>query len=265
MKYNCLYQNVKKAIPVGSPLWYPQFYGKRLFQKYIKREKVKKVVWHVVHQNILLENQKAIYIHIPKVACSTMKSICANILNIDLPTDGDFSEEIHLVDFPCAKKYQIYRAYRSYFTFAFVRNPWDRLVSCYKDKINYPKGHVYERYENTFIKYLKGINKYKGDMQFEDFVETICSIPDRIAEGHFRSQYLYLTDEKGSILPNFVGRFENLSDDYMKIKRKLKIDSDLPHIRSGKRTGYKDYYTENTKKLVRERYAKDIELFGYKF
>jgi Sulfotransferase family len=255
---------LKKLIPVGSPLWYPQFYVKRMILTFRDPSSVRKVRWHVIHQNILLEDYKAIYFHIPKVACSTIKLICADLLGMEIPI-GDIAEEIHLLEFPSVRKYKINKFYRNYFKFAIVRNPWARIVSCYNDKINYDPGHVYERYENTFISYLKKMKVFSEGMSFDRFVEIICDIPDNYAEGHIRSQHRFITDECGNILADFIGRFEQLNQDFNFISEKLNIKSDLPHIRAGKTKNYKDYYSKATAQLIERRYEKDIEMFGYKY
>jgi len=39
----------------------------------------------------------------------------------------------------------------------------------------------------------------------------------------------------------------------------------LPHKKKTKRKSYKKYYNKKTKKLVAERYKKDLELFKYKY
>jgi hypothetical protein len=225
---------------------------------------LQEVRWHVVHQNILLEDYKAIYIPILKAACSTLKKICADLLAMPIPMH-DIAEEIHLLHFPCAKKYKIKDDYSDYFKFAFVRNPWSRLVSCYNDKINYDKGHVYERYDNSFINYLKKMKVFSREMSFDRFVEVICDIPDEFAEAHFRSQYTFLTDQNGNILTDFIGYFEHLHADFEFISKKLGTNIELPHIRQGKARSYTDYYTNKSVRLVERRYEQDIEMFGYRY
>lgn len=255
---------VNRWIPVGSPLWYLYFIAKRSIQALRDPSSLKEVRWHVVHQNILLEDYRAIYIPIPKVACSTVKKICADLLAMPLPTH-DLAEEIHLIHFPCVKKYKIKDDYGDYFKFTFVRNPWSRVVSCYNDKINYDSGHVYERYENSFIKYLKQMKVFSKDMTFERFVEVLCDIPDEHAQAHFRSQHRFITDESGNILVDFIGRFEQLDSDFQFISEKIGVRIELPHIRPGKPRSYTYYYTERTARMIERRYERDVEMFGYRY
>lgn len=264
MQLTSIRRRLKRWIPIGSPLWYPYILAKRSIQALRGSSSLHEVPWYVQNQNILLEDYRAIYIPIPKVACSTVKKFCADLLSMPIPSH-DLAEEIHLLDFPCVKKYKIKDDYSDYFKFSFVRNPWSRLVSCYNDKINYDSGHVYERYENPFIEYLKEKKVFSEGMTFERFVEVICDISDDMAEAHFRSQHLYLTDESGNILVDFIGRFEQLDNDFKFISEKLKVRIDLPHIRRGKPRNYKDYYTTRAARMVERRYERDIEMFGYTY
>ena len=48
--------------------------------------------------------------------------------------------------------------------------------------------------------------------------------------------------------------------------KKFNINKDLPVINVSSRThGYKDYYNDNTKKIVQTKFEKDINTFGYNF
>jgi hypothetical protein len=74
-----------------------------------------------------------------------------------------------------------------------------------------------------------------------------------------------LVDESGSLLVDFVGRFESLETDFKTICDKVGITANLPHINKSDRTAYQDYYDAETRDLTARLYAEDIERFGYTF
>ena len=155
------------------------------------------------------------------------------------------------------------RKYRRYFKFAFVRNPWDRLVSCYMSKVVLEgPGMVLGKYENATL---------HRNMTFAEFAEAVCLISEEEANPHFRSQHTFLcADGPGKgILADFVGRFENLEKDFACVTRRIGVGVRLPHAAStgGVRNSrsYCDFYDERLARMVGERYREDAEIFGYTF
>jgi len=65
---------------------------------------------------------------------------------------------------------------------------------------------------------------------------------------------------------NFIGKFENLQNDFNNLLSKLGSENiQLPHIHKSNRSRYRTYYSEESKALVEEFYKKDIQEFGYEF
>lgn len=137
------------------------------------------------------------------------------------------------------------------FTFAFVRNPYDRLVSGFF--------------------YLKegGINKMdrkwaKDNVQpftFEGFVKKLDSVLDWF---HFTPQYYFIT-RNGKIAVDFLGRFERINEDFQALCEKLGEDATFHKDNTSRHEDYRQYYTKELQDIVYDTYKKDFELFNYKY
>lgn len=207
---------------------------------------------------ILLPDFQAIYIPIPKVANTSVKTALADSLGLS----GDVHWEIA---WPWVEPATIQRSYADWFTFSFVRNPWDRLLSCFLSKVHPDRMDdplLHNGVEPEFSKYA---DLFHGRMSFAEFVQTTVSIPDEEADIHFGSQYLYVTDPSGQLLVNFLGRFENIADDFAKVCKHIGLSAGLPHLLRTEHDHYRSYYTVQTQHLVAKRWSRDIELFGYRF
>jgi len=144
--------------------------------------------------------------------------------------------------------------WRKLFTFSFVRNPWDRLVSMYFYRLG--KGHFTE--ELTFSTYVQLL---------EDSIRN--STLDMFAyHGFHLGCYDYLFDEYGNDLVSFIGRYENRRKDLSEISQMIGC-SQLGELCISKspqeKLHYSTYYDEETKSIVEDIYEKDISVFGYTF
>jgi hypothetical protein len=214
---------------------------------------------------IILHKKKVIYCGIPKVACSSFKLICADIL---FPK-RDRSKHVHgQINFPKISIEDIGQ-YKDYFKFCFVRNPWDKTVSLYRDKIlNEASGNdpYFGKIRPGISDVLARFDCFESGMSFESFVYAIYSIPDQEADIHFQSQYTFITDQDREFFVDFIGRFEKLGEDYQKICEITGMpEVQLPHLKRTSPLDYRTLYNENTKQLVAKRYKEDIELFQFAF
>lgn len=134
--------------------------------------------------------------------------------------------------------------YDSYFSFAFVRNPWDWLVSFYSYILKEVNHHRHD-----FIKTLSG---------FDEYIEWRCTHDLR-----YQKDFIYSDDNQK--LVNFVGRFERIDEDFDNICNMLGINAFLNKLNVSNERPYREYYNNNTRELVRKAFAPDIELFEYDF
>jgi hypothetical protein len=128
--------------------------------------------------------------------------------------------------------------FNSYYRFITIRNPFDRVVSWY----------WWNR--SLFLK-----------KTFEDFIlSERCSVLAPFSD--------WILDGKKCIVDDYI-RYENLENDTKRIFSKW-FDNDIvyPTAKSSQRKEkkhYTEYYDDETRQLVAEKYAKDIEYFGYEF
>ncbi len=225
---------------------------------------------------IVFERYRAIYFAIPKVANSSLKAISAELLKSDIDPSfldsqwgakpfRDRESRRSLKERRILIEQCDLGRYREYWKFCFVRNPWDRLVSCFTEKIDrHSEAGLGDRRRDGGV--FAGLDGFHPGMSFEAFVLRVCEIPDGPADRHFKSQHLFVTDRKRRLLVDNVGRFETLDRDFEFALRKMGAgDLKIPHLLKSKRRDYKEYYTPRLKDLVAERYRGDIGLFGYDF
>jgi chondroitin 4-sulfotransferase 11 len=220
---------------------------------------------------IALPSAKVVYHPIPKVACSSVMSACVDALEIDFPP-GEWKPEVfqtrkwdHLFDRPSivAEDRPLPRRFDKYWSFAFVRNPWDRLVSCYSEKIR-PDGDP-ENFINGVSRVLASFGVFEAGMSFERFAREVAQIPDEEAEPHFLSQHKFIVNHEGDLIVDFLGRFETLDQDFDVVRQRIRAPVELPHLLRSPRGHYRDYYSSDLADIVGERYAEDIARFGYAF
>ena len=64
---------------------------------------------------------------------------------------------------------------------------------------------------------------------------------------------------------NFIGRYENLENDFKTVCDRIGIQRQLPHYKLTNHEHYSRYYDEETIDLVSKKYADEISYFNYEF
>lgn len=164
--------------------------------------------------------------------------------------------------------------YDGFYKFAFVRNPFARLVS----------GFHYR--------------ELGPEVSFADFVRRTLDYTDTFPDfaRHSMPQSDYVCDADGRLIVDFVGKFETLAADFAHVAEQLGLPSrELPHRNKSdavsllrknpkrflrqnaqrllrgdapatpRRKHYADYFTPALADEVAAFYKRDLELFGYSF
>lgn len=147
-------------------------------------------------------------------------------------------------------------SHEDYFKFAFIRNPWDLMVSSYE---------YYRQYM------IKGINlrdteKQKVKEALDGDFNYWCL---KYAEGVQQYQYSrYFSGNKLGV--NHLGKMENMEQEFKnlfgRIDPSIDMDAiDLPHLNSTKRRQYQEYYNDTAKEHISNVFSDVIKFGEYKF
>jgi chondroitin 4-sulfotransferase 11 len=187
--------------------------------------------------------KKCIFVHIPKTAGT---SITSTLFRNTRPGHQPISW-YESIDPEATKRF---------FKFAFVRNPWDRLVSSYF----YMASRTSRKRET-----LEWVDFIQSFESFDHFVKAWVNEDNVKLNITFYPQHKFLINKFGMNHMDFVGRFENIDRDFKEICRNLGVQISLPHDNKSPRKHYAAYYNDETRDIVAQAYKKDIELFGYQF
>lgn len=224
---------------------------------------------------MLCHHYKCIFIHIPKNAGQSIEHVFLDLLDLTWKTraplllrpkvPGELGPNrlAHLKAHEYLRyKYVSPEMFEEYFKFCFVRNPWSRVVSIYK----------YLGFNNTF--------------EFNEFVATV--LKERVLKQDkdqlFGPQTEFILDNQENILVDFIGKFENLQNDFNYVCKQIGIpETTVPHVNTSKGNSttstkkpslendipsykqYQDYYNQESIDLIANIYKRDIEMFKYDF
>ena len=129
--------------------------------------------------------------------------------------------------------------WRDYFVFCVERNPWDKTLSHFAMIQERSGGHL--------------------------------TLDDYLAQGFFPQDFDKYTDERGNLLVDRVIRYESLAQELREVFEMLGVPFDghlgvraKSDYRRDRRP-YQEVYTPEQREIIAAAFAREIELFGYRF
>ena len=194
-----------------------------------------------------LDDTRCIFIHVPKCGGRSVAKALFNEEHVGHATHRQY------------RMLFTKQEYCSYFKFAIVRNPWDRLVSAFHYLKGGGNGPPDQKWSESHLE------KYDD---FDTFVREWLPSQNHLDSTywHFMTQTHFTSTESGTKELDFIGHFETLAEDYKTIAGELGIKTELPYLnRSKRRMDFRSYYTDETAEIAAKAYKSDIDAFGYQF
>ena len=237
---------------------------------------------------MISHHHRCVFIHIPKNAGQSVEQVFLDQLGLSYetrapllmrPNDKPELGPPRLAHLKWHQyvgcKYMTQDQFDSYFKFAIVRNPWDRAVSLYR----------YYRFQEK--------------CSFKEFVmDELRGWMWRERQWFVGPQADFICDSEGRLRVDFLGRFETLHSDFLRICERIGLPAiDIPHVnvsisriepqkvKTSRTAGpklkplwrrrrtvrfpifpsFREYYDDESRALIEDLYAQDVERFGYRF
>ena len=227
---------------------------------------------------ILSEEFQYIYVINPKVVSTSIRNRLHELNGyVPLSDPRDVMGHRHsgfqmLKHMPAGRFRQALQS-RNYFTFSFVRNPFTRLVSGYvyfqnelRKTLAYgerPKRLLVQRQADP-----KRDPKPRTFMSFDQYIRNACLNQTICHDQHFRPQTELL--KLDHIRYDFIGRMEQFAADMKTVLTNLKAPEEVlarasqqTNSSSKKPQNMHQWYNDELADLVRHRYLRDFQTFGY--
>ena len=215
------------------------------------------------HHFIRIKTCKLLYGRVPKAANSSIKAALCRLLS-ERPPKGtkttsdkfwqhETNNETELITLRKARKYR-----HSHFSFSFVRNPFDRLIAAYNNK-------VIEIEQPPLPMQNMGIHH---NMSFESFLDILIDTPIQRYDVHVLPQSHLLCLGR-QVIPKFVGRVEQIDEHWdilrnILLREGIHVMESLPqkNVRRSEKNSLKEYFhNDSLISKALKLYGDDVNLF----
>lgn len=184
------------------------------------------------------DHLRCFFVHCPKVAGTSIEKTLA----APDQTVGGHSTA-------AAMRHKWPQEWEDYFTFSVVRDPVSRFLSAY----SYLTGHAnHPALMNDRVKAFPSLEAFVESFEGDKVLQNIV---------HFMPQHEFICDRHGSILVDYVAKYEDLEKEWRYICRVLGVTLTLPRLNLSKQTFYP---TSQVKEMVKRVFAQDFSLFYQK-
>ena len=190
------------------------------------------------------DEKKIIFLHVPKTGGTTIK----RIFDISLFHDSNPATSPSPQHFTCNMLEERigHQKYSDYYKFAFVRNPWSRILSSYFWRQTLPKE--------------------RPVLPFEDFIGNVAQI---VAKKNYYSQEFgdhFIPQTEFTSDVNDIFKFEDFEASIATIAAKTGIViNKIPPKKAKHYDDYTKFYNKETRQIIAKIYKTEISKFGYSF
>nr|XP_020469987.1 carbohydrate sulfotransferase 12-like [Monopterus albus]XP_020469988.1 carbohydrate sulfotransferase 12-like [Monopterus albus]XP_020469989.1 carbohydrate sulfotransferase 12-like [Monopterus albus] len=251
---------------------------------------------------IVDDTHQIIYCYVPKVACTNWKRVMV-VLSQSLispssgqpytdpeavPPDLVHNSSLHLTfakfwhHYGSLSRHLMALKLQHYTKFLFVRDPFVRLISAFRNKFGRPNEDFYRQFGSVMLRRYGNVSGSLPETAAEAFAAGVTPTfqqfitylldPETESEKMFNEHWrqVYRLCHPCQVKYDFIGRLESLETDAEQLLKLLKVD-DMIHFPSGaqNRTAAsweRDWFAQIPLTMRRELYKlyePDFEMFGY--
>ena len=208
------------------------------------------------------DEYRVVYVENAKVACTAIKQLLYPDIDYEAVGQDRFHEETR-----DRAVFTVPGRARDYLHFSVFRNPQDRLISAFKDKMlssAATRGHsiLHTRFHRALFTLFAGIDTARPGIDFPAFTRAVGAVPDRLRDRHIATQaprYAAVVAARRHL----ICKLETLEDDWAILCQATGI-SPLPQLNRSSRSDRQPVGIDPaTHDLIGRIYAQDYARIGY--